>query len=181
MNMKTKMNFLSFLVFTGIISWTFFSCSKDAAVLTDDRAPVSGFVVERGSGPSASGQGSLLLNDRVQHFAFHAAIDAAGNVSGSWESNSPGQDIRTHGTINCLVILADGKTALMSGEITHVDGEGFPGISVGDPVWFQVQDNGEGKKATPDRFTDYYLGLSGCFEYGVGMLPILNGNIQVRP
>ncbi len=131
-------------------------------------------------GPSANGQGGIVLNDRVQQFSFHANTDASGNVSGSWESNSPGQNCRTHGTITCLTILPDGKTAIMSGVITQVDGDCF-GAVVGNPIWFKVQDNGEGSKASEDRFTDYYFFLSGCNNYGVGLQPIVNGNIQVKP
>jgi len=132
------------------------------------------------SGPSANGQGGLLLNGRVQHFAFHASIDKDGMVSGSFESKSPGQDFRTHGTITCLV-LQDNKTAIMSGVITKITGDGFPGVVEGTPVWFKVRDNGEGANSPEDQFSDYYLGLSGCVDYGLPLLPITNGNIQVKP
>ncbi len=135
---------------------------------------------------SASGQGSLLnphFNDRVQHFSFHAASDADGsNVTGSWESNSPGQGIRTHGTITCLQILPDGKTAYMTGIITHRDGDGFAGLyEVGDPIWFKVRDNGEGNNSVADQFSDYY-NVGGCLPRPtITMYPITGGNIQVRP
>ena len=133
------------------------------------------------SGPSANGQGGLLLNDRVQHFAFHATTDKNGIVSGSWESKSPGQDIRTHGTITCLQVLPDGKTAIMSGIITQRSGDGFPGVQVGDPVWFKVVDNGEGANSVEDLFSDYFLGVSSCNNFVVPLQPIVNGNIQVKP
>lgn len=132
---------------------------------------------------SASGQGTIALdymNFEPQQFSFHALKDVDGSVTGSWESNSPGQDCRTHGTITCLTILPDGKTAIMSGEITQVEGTCF-GSTVGSPIWFKVQDNGEGSKAAPDGFTDYYFGLSGCTDYGLALHPIIGGNIQVKP
>ena len=135
------------------------------------------------NGPSANGQGGLLLpymNGQVQQFSFHANTDKDGNVSGSWESNSPGQNCRTHGDITCLTILADGKTALMSGVITQVDGGCF-GAVVGSTIWFKVKDNGEGSNAANDRFTDYYFGISGCVNYGGTLHQIVNGNIQVKP
>ncbi len=133
---------------------------------------------------SASGQGGLLLpymNGVPQHFSFHASKDAGGNVSGSWESSSPGQDIRTHGNITCLTILPDGKTAVMGGVITQVDGNGFPFVVVGGSIWFKVQDNGEGSNAPEDTFSDYFFGNFGCTNFNVVLYPISNGNIQVKP
>ncbi|MDP4264513.1 MAG: hypothetical protein Q8941_18430 [Bacteroidota bacterium] len=130
---------------------------------------------------SANGEGELSFNGGFQHFAFHALKYGDGTVKGSWESKSTGADDRTHGIITCLTILADGKTAIMSGIITQKDGTGFPQFTVGDPVWFKVQDNSEGARASVDMFSDYYMGLSGCVDYGITMLPIENGNIQVKP
>ena len=134
---------------------------------------------------SANGQGGLTLdymNGQQQQFSFHATKDANGNVSGSWESNSPGQDIRTHGNIECLTILADGKTAVMSGVVTQVEGNGFPGVTPGAHVWFKVQDNGEGANATEDTFSDYFfVSNTTCANFNVVLHPIDNGNIQVKP
>jgi hypothetical protein len=135
-------------------------------------------------GPSANGQGTILLNymnGEPQHFSFHALTDADGNVSGSWESKSPGQDIRTHGTITCIKVLADGKTAVLSGVVTHIVGDGYPGLTTGTPIWFKVQDNGEGANSAGDTFTDYFFGLAGCVDYGGTPYPITGGNIQVKP
>ncbi|MBC7382717.1 MAG: hypothetical protein H7296_06930 [Bacteroidia bacterium] len=134
---------------------------------------------------SANGQGSLLnpgFNGRVQHFSFHALRDASGNVTGSWESKSPGQEIRTHGTITCLTILPDGKTAILTGIVTQKNGEGFPGsYDVGSPIWFKVVDNGEGAKSAEDEFTDYYSSGAPCNNFNVPIYTILSGNIQVKP
>jgi hypothetical protein len=141
---------------------------------------MSGFKPLEG-GSMANGQGGLSFNGSVQHFAFHAVKGSDGTVKGSWESTSPGSENRTHGSITCLTILADGKTAIVSGVITHKVGTGFPQFTVGDPVWFKVQDNGEGNKAIEDGFSDYQMGVSGCLDYGLSLLPIENGNIQVKP
>ena len=133
----------------------------------------------------ASGQASLTFDrwdGEVQHFSFHAVKDANGNVKGTWESKSPGQDLRTHGILNCLSFLDD-HTAYMTGVVTQKIGEVFPGeYEVGMPVWFKVRDNGEGITGTPDEFTDYYS-LQGieCVNYEqASMHPIISGNIQVR-
>lgn len=129
----------------------------------------------------ANGQGGLAFNGSVQHFAFHAIEFTDGQVKGSWESYSPGSDNRTHGIITCLNVLADGKTAILSGIITQKVGTGFPQFEVGHPIWFKVQDNGEGDAALKDGFSDYQMGVSGCVDYGLPLLPIDNGNIQVKP
>ena len=133
----------------------------------------------------AKGQAALLLthlNGQVQHFSFHVIKDVNGNVTGTWESKSPGQDLRTHGILNCLTFLDD-YTAFMTGVVTQKIGEVFPGeYEVGMPVWFKVRDNGEGNNSSPDEFTDYYS-LQGieCVNYEQASIhPIISGNIQVR-
>ncbi len=104
-------------------------------------------------GPSANGQGGLTIVDKVQHFSFHASTDAGGVVTGSFEVKSPDQDVRLHGTITCLTILSGNKTAFMSGVVTKKVGDGFPGFyNVGDYVYFEVQDNGEGANAANRRW-----------------------------
>ena len=174
------------------------SCTKEKvapsahedAVLVQKDATTSNTLTTRGAGASANGQGALMLdymNGRVQHFAFHANTDATGKVTGSFESKSPGQDGRVHGTINCLTVLADGKTAIMSGVVTHVVGDGYVlgfGIKVGFPIWLKVEDNGQGANAAKDRFTDFYFldtPISCKEDLGIDLAPIINGNIQVKP
>ena len=51
----------------------------------------------------------------------------------------------------------------------------------GDPIWFKVKDNGEGANNPPDQFTDYYIFISDCYDYGFAYHDIENGNIQVKP
>lgn len=134
---------------------------------------------------SVSGEATLLLpyfNDREQHFSFHATKDSQGAVSGSWESKSPGQEGRTHGKITCLVFLDD-KTAYMTGVVEKVQGDGLAKIKEGATIWFKVKDNGEGKNAQPDEFTDYYIsnGVISCRDYPrLPSHPIIGGNVQVK-
>jgi hypothetical protein len=136
-----------------------------------------------GSGPSANGQGALVPIGATdnQQFAFHANTDKNGAVSGSWESHSPGQNVDTHGDITCLTVLPDGKTAFMTGVVTQVNADNPFGIVVGTPIWFKVQDNGEGSKAAEDLFSDYYFGVGTCANFTPALRPILNGNFQVKP
>ena len=129
----------------------------------------------------ANVQAALHLFGHVQHFSFHVIKDANGNATGTWESKSPGQEVRTHGILNCLVFIDD-RTAYMTGVVTQKVGYVFPGeYEVGMPVWFKVRDNGEGNTGAVDEFTDYYS-LQGieCVNYQQAtMHPIISGNIRV--
>lgn len=167
------------------------SCSKETATVTPigETARIS----TRAAGPSANGQGALFLDypefaPGMQYFSFHANTGADGSVTGSFETKW-GSNGRLHGTIDCLSILPDGKTAIMSGTVTDVDGETYIdyGFAAGLDAWFKVQDNGEGAKSIEDSFTDIFVGYDyePCtFDYGifgVELLTIQNGNIQVKP
>lgn len=166
------------------------ACSSDMSVVdsnstaTNDKSRDQ--VVTNNDGPSVNGQAALLrdyMNGEVQHMAFHASKDADGNVTGTFESKSPGQDTRVHGDITCLNILGDGKTAQMAGLVTQVVGEGFP-VAVGDYIVFVVQDNGEGSNGTADMFSDWTVAgttAPDCSWYNGGLSEIENGNIQVKP
>ena len=154
-----------------------------AAILTACLFSVTAFKTMPPPGPSANGQGSLIFDGRFQHFSFHANTDNNGNVTGSFELKSPAQDVRLHGSITCLRVRTDGKTAFMSGQITHRDGNGFPGeYQVGEYVYFQVQDNGEGSNAASDKFSDVYSsgGSQVCISNLIGLQNIETGNIQVK-
>jgi hypothetical protein len=135
-------------------------------------------------GSSANGQGAVIPDGSTdeQQFSFHANTDKNGNVSGSWVSHSPGQNVDTRGNITCLTVLPDGKTAWLSGVVTKVNDDNPFGVVVGDPIRFTVVDNGEGANAGGDQFTDYYFGSgNSCADLGVPLKTILNGNIQVKP
>lgn len=141
------------------------------------------------SRPSANGQGAVFLNYEgftpgVQHFSFHANTDENGKVSGSFETKW-GVNGRVHGTIDCLSILPDGKTAIMTGTVTHVQGEMYIyyGVEVGMNAWFKVKDNGEGANATKDNITDINVEHNGppcSYDYDFELLTIQYGNIQVK-
>ena len=156
------------------------SCQKENSLQSDANTSQDAL---KASGPSASGQAGIMVNDRLQNFAFHAKQDKNGNVSGSWQSKSSGQDIKTHGTITCLTIDPDGKTAAMGGVITQINSDDpfFSQFEVGDPVWFQVQDNREGSNGDPDGFSDYFLDFEFCEVIPDFFTPIVTGNIQVKP
>lgn len=200
--MKTSKFQSYLLVLTSIFFITFTNCTKEKIPLSineengtiHEDGTISGEITTRSSGPSANGQGFLEAPylEGFQTFSFHANTDNNGNVTGSWVSNWQSQNPelggKFQGTIDCLNILADGKTAIMSGIFTHVTGDCCPYFGfnpeVGDIVWFEVQDNGEGANAPKDKFSDWvYFGefLTNCnIEWESYLWPIDNGNIQVK-
>lgn len=187
------------LLFASFIIMLFVSCDSSSIDESEPEATsfsvksksMKSLPVERDiSNPSANGQGTIFINydgfvPGVQHFSFHANTDINGNVTGSFETKW-GINGRLHGTIDCLSILNDGKTAIMSGEITQVQGETYldVGFVVGMDVLFQVQDNGEGANVLEDTFSDIYADfiLPSCSEdfLDVELLTITYGNIQVK-
>lgn len=196
---KIKTNVVASLVFAAMFLAS--SCRKDTVTVnaTGDAVTVNAAgetimtkqtEARVSSGPSANGQAAVFLDypgftPGVQHFSFHANTNGDGNVTGSfetkWEDNG-----RVHGTINCLSILADGKTAIMSGTVTQVSGANYIGLGfkVGDDAWFKVQDNGEGTNALQDGFSDLYVyfDLETCtYDYSPDLFPIVSGNVQVKP
>lgn len=178
--MKTKKVTIFLITLATGFLFTLGSCQKETNLKGDANTSEDAL---KASGPSASGQAGIMLNDRLQNFAFHAKQDKNGNVTGSWQSKSSGQDIKTHGTITCLTIDPDSKIAAMGGIITQINSDDpfFSQFEVGDPIWFQVQDNGEGSSGNPDGFSDYFLDWEYCEIFPDFFTPIVTGNIQVKP
>ena len=187
----TKFTMFALAIATGLFI-ALGSCSKEDT-LKNELNPNDGTL--KASSPSVNGQGFLTADylDGFQSFSFHARQNADGSVSGSWSSNwqSHNPELGGHfkGTIDCLDVLPDGKTARMSGIVTHVTGDCCPPFGfipeVGGIVWFEVQDNGEGANSSADLFSDWwYFGdyVTTCNEdWGASLQPIENGNIQVKP
>ena len=84
-------------------------------------------------------------------FSFSAVQHADGTASGNAQIASRKFDLVFHMRIDCLHVLADGKTARISGVVTrtsHPD----PELPVGEVHRFTVQDNGE-PGAGVDKFS----------------------------
>jgi len=190
--MKTsKFTMFALAIATGLLI-ALGSCNKENTLNNELNSSES---ILKASGPSANGQGFLTADylEGFQTFAFHVKQKADGSVSGSWSSNwqSQNPELGGHfkGTIDCIEILPDGKTARMAGIVTHVTGDCCPPFGftpeVGGHVWFEVQDNGEGANGSGDLFSDwFYLGEyeTNCTDDWEAFLwPIENGNIQVKP
>lgn len=128
---------------------------------------------------SASGSGELNVGNEIRVFAFSAQKHGVGNTTGQVQLTNRTSGVISHSTINCLSI--SGNVATMSGTITSSNN---PNVPVGDDIWFQVADNGEGAGTPPDQIT-----LLAFFEppgptcsenIGLSLRSIEAGNITVK-
>lgn len=125
----------------------------------------------------------------TRNMSFQAMKAADGSVSGSWQSTAGSAIL--HGTIDCLTIAADGKSARMSGLVTMAKGTLFqPGTAFA----MEVFDNGAGGSGVPDESTAIRpfrnlapeVGRAFCETGDVpdnGELPVIpsdQGNVTIR-
>ena len=105
---------------------------------------------------SASGGSQLKIHNMfglelidVRVYSFNANQHADGRVTGQYEHRSfdDGQPFFVRGPLTCLNVI--GNRAWVGGLI---EASSEPSL-VGWDMWFQVQDNGEGKGSLPDWTT----------------------------
>lgn len=155
-----------------------------------------------GGNPKASGHGNWDIEGDLRTFSFTAVEHADGTVKGEAELNNRSYPVRLHWKNDCLK-FEGGNRAIVSGWITE---SSIPEL-VGLPIVFGVEDNGEGRKADPDRITgaDLLPEATDCNDVTFGdfvdqdgnqqtglfvgdtriqgdpLTPIEGGNIQVKP
>jgi hypothetical protein len=152
------------------------------AVLVVALAPVVSTVQAQGAGivASANGAGQITSGGEWRTFSFTAHTDSSNNSSGQAELFSRAADLRLHMDIDCLQVV--GNTATMSGTVTLDNADG---AYVGDPIWFQVVDNGSGANSSPDLISRVAI-FSGpgepCTVNNVlpANIPIEAGNVTVH-
>ncbi|MDX1687279.1 MAG: hypothetical protein R3248_04785 [Candidatus Promineifilaceae bacterium] len=124
-----------------------------------------------------------LEGDAVMRtLSYNALRHADGRVSGQYEYQLvvQGEDDFFHGTIICF--KAEGNRAWIG---ATVDSTSVPPLE-GLYSWWQVEDNGQGANASPDRTTFLGFGsLAETIEYCEGPAPrfifeIEGGDVQVR-
>ena len=130
--------------------------------------------------PHVNGGGSTPEGNEKSTFVFNAVQHNDGSVVGhlNYMFRASGIDIQMD--LDCLDI--NGNRATLSGVVTHVFGDGpVPGfIFVGQRASFTVQDNGQGKGASPDLISDLILyGGASCANNWFTYLPI-SGNIDIK-
>jgi hypothetical protein len=142
------------------------------------------------SGPSASGHGTVLLQNTNgktvrRQFSFSARIMPNGTVKGSAILHNPSFDPKydAHFDITCLQIV--GNRASFGGSIKKTSDPVFNDEF--DAAFFTVFDNGEpgnGNDTISEVFFDNVVDPSACQFIGADdfpQIPIESGNIQVRP
>jgi hypothetical protein len=146
--------------------------------------------------PFAGGHGNVISGGELRTFSFAAVMNADGTVMGSVQVKNRALDVTVHSEIDCLKFEA-GNRAIMSGTITRSSDPAL--IVPGRIAVFGVEDNGEGMTAPADRITTIpdYQPPKSCNEFTFvddtlrdvanlnvsvrALIPIVNGNIQVRP
>jgi hypothetical protein len=141
-------------------------------------------------GPSASGHGTVLLQDTDgrtvrRQFSFSARIMPDGSVRGSGILHNPSFDPKYDAqfTITCLQIV--GNRASFGASIRKTSDAVFNDEF--DAAFFTVFDNGEpgaGNDTISEVFFDNVVEPSACQFIGADdfpQIPIESGNVQVNP
>jgi hypothetical protein len=170
--MKCKITVLS-LVLTSVLAATAAAPSPAAEYLAQSATGSGQFEFTWVNGVTA-----------LRTFAFEAHTSSSGSTSGQAEVKNRAEDLRLHIQIDCLNVI--GNIAVMSGTVSSVTGAGN---SVGDPVIFAAQNNGEGSGAAPDRITRAFAntGLV-CTDitpaniglYTIWLTVVEEGNVQIH-
>jgi len=141
-------------------------------------------------GPSASGHGTVLLQDTDgktvrRQFSFSAKVMPDGSVQGSAILHNPSFDPKydAHFEITCLQVV--GNRASFGGSIKKTSDPIFNDEF--DAAFFTVFDNGEpgnGIDTISEVFFDNVVEPSTCQFIGADdfpQIPIETGQVQVRP
>jgi len=141
-------------------------------------------------GPSASGHGTVLLQDTEgrtvrRQFSFSAKIRSDGTVQGSAILHNPSFDPKYDAQfdITCLQIV--GNRASFGGSIRKTSDPVFNDEF--DAAFFTVFDNGEpgaGNDTISEVFFDNVVEPSTCQFIGANdfpQIPIESGSVQVKP
>jgi len=138
----------------------------------------------QGNTATVTGSGKITEpNGTIDSFSFGAIRDSDGSVSGQMQfvrhPDGVGLDIRAHFDITCLVIQGNEATIIGSTKTSNI-----PGVPEGFPVFFSVQDNGEGNDDLPDQMSGPFVfdadDDQSCRFIILPRLPVEKGNIQVR-
>ena len=142
------------------------------------------------AGPSASGHGTVLLQDTNgktvrRQFSFSARYMPDGSVQGSAILHNPSFDPKydVHFAITCLQIV--GNRASFGGSIRKTSDPVFNDEF--DAAFFTVFDNGEpgkNKDTISEVFFDNVVEPSTCQFIGADdfpQIPIQSGSVQVNP
>ena len=142
------------------------------------------------AGPSASGHGTVLLQDTEgktvrRQFSFSARIMPDGTVKGSGILHNPSFDPKYSAQFDITCLQISGNRASFGGSIRKTTDSVFNDEF--DAAFFTVFDNGEpgaGNDTISEVFFDNVVEPSTCQFIGADdfpQIPIESGNVLVRP
>jgi hypothetical protein len=179
----------------GVLSFVFASAFAIGALLSVSCGSMPGDAI--GSSRSsaalstpqqATGAGHMLEGVH-RTFSFGAVRQPDGRVAGEAQLFNHASGFESHAQIICMTVT--GNRARMGGIIDHSDVRECEGSN----MFFEVEDNGEGRQRQTDRSS--FAGVcdafgaaavalvvawceTGAAPYDVGLVPIMDGNIQVH-
>lgn len=141
-------------------------------------------------GPSASGHGTVLLQDTEgrtvrRQFSFSARVASDGSVKGSGILHNPSFDPKYDAQFDITCLQVVGNRASFGGSIRKTSDPVFNDEF--DAAFFTVFDNGEpgaGNDTISEVFFDNVVEPSTCQFIGADdfpQIPIESGQVQVRP
>jgi hypothetical protein len=154
-----------------------------ASILTVSLFSISAFTTTskiKDGNAHANGGGTTIEGGKVSTFVFNAVELPDGSVQGHLNYQFRFGDVNIKMDLDCMSIT--GNRATLSGVVTEVGGKGTPPnyIFVGQRASFTVEDNGQGKNASPDMISDLILfGGASCANNWPTYLPI-SGNIDIK-
>lgn len=141
------------------------------------------------AGPSASGHGTVLLQDTDgktvrRQFSFSARVLPDGSVQGSGILHNPSFDPKYDAQFDITCLQVVGNRASFGGSIRKTSDPVFNDEF--DAAFFTVFDNGNGgtEDTISEVFFDNVVEPSACQFIGADdfpQIPIENGNVSVRP
>ena len=159
------------------------ACSPDGTGDTGVTQPRLG-----ASAPQQQVTGSAIValpffDNARQKYTNSIIRHADGSVSGQFEVQSEQEDgVRVHGRVLCVGVV--GNQAYVGGVVEQ---SSTPDIADGTLLVWRIVDNGEGANAPPDQTSDFFSvnATQQAYHCATGfnlqLLPVLSGNMQVRP
>jgi hypothetical protein len=127
---------------------------------------------------SASGSGTVLFGNTIEHIAFSAQQIAGTEATGEATINDISAGVRVHVDVNCLNVI--GNYAIVSGIVTQSSDPAL--VPVGSQAIFAVVDAGEGRTRDFASIANFYAvgtGVDCTVPSEFDLVPV-NGNFRVE-
>ena len=180
------------MAFTAVMAMLLIACSDSplTAPTTSKRMSADAASLDRGDSRDdlvqVTGHAAFFSDFRntLMTYSVSAIRHRDGSFSGELELViGPPTSARIHGHTACFA-----NTGNVSNLVAVVDQSSHPDVRVGSLLAWTLQDNGEGRRSTPDLtssfmlFNDPAVGIRHCAApFGTGAIfPVVAGNLQVH-